>query len=502
MKLKQIALASIVVVAGSSFAQTTPVANCAAAPTSTTGSAAIAWMEKCKPSLSFVLAGSSALAGTLTNTIKGLFDGNVIEVRDMAGPFGNKASVGAAPAGLNTVKIYYGLGASTKKPMVVYYQNQNGSAAGVSLLMGKKGNVPEAKMIDLSKGAAARCVAGTTTVDCSNDVVDHVADLAVSDVRFSELLAFSTTDGKLSKKEKDLTATTLPMLGFGVAVSKSLYTELQKKQGILAADSSCAHNAAHTSYKAACQPNLTTLQVATLLSKDGNITNLAQLVGVTGDEATALNANILHIARRDEASGTQATSQMFFNGSGCDKSVYTAETSKARKMPAVQPTTGLNVTEYATSSGVTSALGHATNHVIGIIPLSTLAPQTNTGSANFYKTDGTIDKNYRFIKLNGVSPDLSDVSFNADGTRNLGDKVRAQMVSGAWPLQVEAYSYYLTKAKVEKVAIAQILNNSMLDAATNSAGLAYYSAAADQQDRVTKVKKAGGNCSPLITKLN
>jgi len=493
MKLNKIAVAGMMLVAGSTFSNfASATVSCTTAPA--TEADKLEFVNTCAPKIIFSLNGSSALAGTLDSVIQAQFSTAPIKVVDMSSKYGANTAT-SLTASSPSVTIYYGIRKNTTKPMVIYYQNWNGSAAGVSALIGKKGTVAETLLVDLQKGGDNKCTLGATTntVNCSNTPAYIVSDLAVSDVAANELLALS--EGiTVSVKDSKLTEVPLVMQGFGIAVSKALYAKLQAAQS---ATASCAAD----TYTPECQPNITTKQFATLISKNGKYTKLGDLLG---DNST----DPLTIARRDEASGTQATAQMFFAGSGCsNKETYsmagsTVVGSNGTNAGADGLITGSNnisVAVKTTSKGVED-LFLSTGYVISILPLSKAAPKNVKGEANFMKTDGTaaLNKNWRFVKLDGVSPDLSADSFTgtpALGTRSLADKVRANMITGEWPLQVTSYAYRLTALKGDKKDVADALTSSISNPDTEAPGISYFTGSANQK---TQVHKASGNCSPLI----
>jgi len=486
MKLNKIAVAGMMLAAGSTFSNfASATVSCTTHPSEGNK---LEFVNTCKPEIIFSLNGSSALAGTLDPVIKALFAGDLpIIVKDTSSKYGIGSSTVTGTK--NSVTIYYGIRKATAKPMVVYYQNWNGSAAGVSALIGKKGTVEETLLVDLSKGGNKQCTdGGTNTVNCSNKPAYLVSDLAVSDVAANELLTLLTS--KVAVKDNLLTEVPLAMQGFGIAVSKALYAKLQAAQFDPA---SCAAD----TYTLACQPNITTKQFATLISKNGNYTKLGDLLGNTDTE-------LLTIARRDEASGTQATAQMFFAGSGCsNKETYsmadsTVVGSNGTNLGAVDGPTRLNSNisvAVRSTSGDVEALFLPTGNVISILPLSKAAPKSVTNSANFLTTAGAFNKNWRFVKLDGVSPDLSAGSFNSNGTRDLTDKVRANMITGEWPLQVVSYAYHLTALTGDKRGVADALTTSISNPVTEAPGISYFTGSTTQK---TKVQKASGNCSPLI----
>jgi hypothetical protein len=96
-----------------------------------------------------------------------------------------------------------------------------------------------------------------------------------------------------------------PMLDivFGVPVTKPLYTALQAAQG-LTQDDSCAN-----------VPTLTAGQISAIYS--GQISNASSLLSSTAEDGSALPNKAIHICRRGNGSGTQASAKAYFLGEGC-----------------------------------------------------------------------------------------------------------------------------------------------------------------------------------------
>ena len=445
MKLKKIAVAGIMLAAGASFAQsvvcnkTTP-AN---------------FVNTCKPGVTFFVAGSSALGGAISSVlnanvvsgVKGYFDTTsvpLVTVIDTGTPNGvsvlNDTNVvaGTKMAG-NGVSAWYGMSRAeltggVSVPLLVVYNSYMGSAAGVSNVMAKDiTKVPEADVVTVGPvaGAANTCtvvtapitIAGTTStvatatnkVACSSHAFTR-ADIAISDVDASELLALYPT-AKEGVAISKLVRKPLAMQGFAVAVNNNFYNALQAYQITTGAlPTTCTTGL----YTEACQHSISRVQYASLVTKEGKIKSAA---GFIPNDTTALT-----LARRDELSGTQATSNIYFASEVCNaldaKSKINTHGGaltalKASDAAAFAP--GLVVNENVQTGGVETDLKATTGYSIGVIALS--------------KGNST---SYKFVKLDGKSPNFA----KAGTTLLSGGNLRNNMINGSWDLQMTAYAIY------------------------------------------------------------
>jgi len=506
MKLNQIAIASLVLVAGSSFAATALVCD---------KSTPVKFVNTCAPAATFFVAGSSALGGAISTVItansttgaKGYFDTTttpLVSIVDMGTPNGVNVvnSTNAGKAG-NGVSAWYGMSRAdltggTSVPILVVYNSYMGSAAGVSNVMAAPKlleSVPEAKVVTVGpiKGVANSCaevtaaitIAGTTStvaaatskVACSSFAFTR-ADIAISDVDANELVGmYDVLKGGVALSK--LTRTPLAMQGFAIAVNNKFYTDLQAAQitsGALA--STCAGL-----YTEACQPSITRAQYASLVTKEGSIKSAAGFIPGSQE--------VLTLARRDQLSGTQATSDMYFAGAICNaldlKSKINAHGGALTVMRAADATAyapGLVVHENVQTGDVETDLKLPTGYSIGVIALS-------KGNATSYK----------FVKLDGASP-----NFAKNGTAVLGSTaLRNNMINGSWPLQMAAYAIYPTAAgtyDAKKAAKANMIKQMVSDLSDSTlhdlSAIGYFSGVDAKKSQVTRL--AGNNCSPLINK--
>ncbi len=211
-------------------------------------------------------------------------------------------------------------------------------------------------------------------------------------------------DGGLSDVESALwaargTAQTLPSdvtevknafgQGFGIGVSSALYNALQAAQG-LAVGATDANN----------QPRITRAQYGSIVSISGSYFNASNLTGVPGK---------LYNCRRPDSSGTQAASDIFFLDKPCKQN---ADPLFGQFTPRAGGNYGPNLTviENSTTVDAINCLRDANPGVvgqelaIGVVSLENIA---STG--------------WRFVKLDGVSPNFYVTDPDAGGPLKRGD---------------------------------------------------------------------------------
>ena len=500
MKLQHslIAGACLAVCSLSSFAAgNLNAAACSAAITD--GASAEALVNNCAPAATLFIGGASTMkSNTLTVLNAQLFDIGAmvpIQIKDNVTP--SKANViayvGKAKAGVGTLggKLIY-----------VVYNYNNGSSGGVSQLLGKPhkfGETDVTKIIveadvpfigpaktqteaggttaNIFCGTAATTVASTATLVACNSHAPQQADMALSDVRAQELYAVYAAAAK--GKPADLTQTPLLLQSFGVTVSPKLYAALQTQQGL-------------TGALAAGQPSINSAAYASLVAKGGKVASLADLVGSAnipaGDETA-----VLKLARRDDLSGTQASSNIFFVNGQCagnglqlvaksvDEKVGKAGGllgGLAIRQDVTDDSATLDVQSHVTNTSVGVQIASAVDYAIGVV---------GTGSGSGL-----------FVKLDNVSPNANGANFkNATATR-------AQLASGNYPFAMTLYGMYVTKT-MDKSADKKAMVLAMLDGFKNSnlsnlSGIAYLDGAATgvvaQQSAVNRAN--GNNCSPIV----
>jgi hypothetical protein len=521
MKFNKIAFASLICLAGSASA-----AGSASTPTPKPPAPidvvcnktdALKFVTTCQPKVTFVIAGSSALGDSvstiLTNTVagtagNGYFDTTttpVVTIVDTGTPNGvsvaNPTNYNGTKAG-NGVSAWFGMSRAiltggVSVPMLVVYNKYMGSAAGVSSLLAADIKlVPEADLVtvgpivstvtkklianpscDWIPSGGLTVLGATTTsiatasnkVQCSSHAFTR-ADIALSDVDIPELAAVYPTAKDNLKKLTNYTRVPLAMQGFGIAVNNNFYNALQAAQFT---SSACP---AGTSYTEACQPSISRAQYASLVTKEGNIKSAGGFI--------PSDSSKLVLARRDELSGTQATSNMYFAGTICSKS------GALTPIGAKDTTASLIVNENVQTDEVVDNLSDNTDgkYVIGMIALA----KTSTL--------------YKFVKLDGVSPNFP----KGGGTAyTSASDLRKNLVDGSWGLQMTAYAAYNTAQATiydaDKSPKATLINSFVTDMSKSSLtdlkALSYFDGAGTTKQ--TKVSRLNGNnCSPLISRTN
>jgi hypothetical protein len=460
-KTKMIAGACLAVCSASSFAATAVCSTTAPA----TSAAAVDYVNGCAPDFTVFVGGASTQSSNFVAITKAkVFDltkMTPVVVYDNGSVSGIGTNTGTTfSASKSNVRALFGQNSSGKKVFVVFNFN-NGSAAGVSQVLYDYGNknatsallksdIPESDVVFVgptADGAVAggttanTCVAGSDSTDLAPTVVctSHApqkADLSLSDVLPSELYAlYSFASSKAAKvsplKLSTLTNKPLFIQSFGVAVSPALYTALQIKNGL----SGCTLPATSDtpSQIANCQPSITSAEYASLVSKGGKIKTLADLTGDTGLTSQ------LTLARRDDLSGTQAASNMFFVNGQCAPAAATAA-ADTKSVDAKVNTAGglfgaLPIVSSSNSTGSLSILaapvsGDVKNAVansgyaIGVLNVG--------GGGAISNSDTSITSKGRFVKVDGISPNY--YGGQADS--------RSQIINASYPFAFTAYASY------------------------------------------------------------
>ena len=494
MKLKLIAAAALAMTSSVSFAATSLACDTTTAEK---------MVNTCAPEASLFVAGSSALGGNINAILPDLFDNTKTLVKIV-----DTSATGTANGNKSATTAWYGTSKAaatggTAKRVFVIYNNNNGSAAGVSLVMGKlgkTGNPVEANIVTVgpTKNVANTCTVDATTattytsttvngntinyyiVNCTQ-TADSLADLAFTDVRAQELYSLYSIAAKA--KVADYVQVPIGIQGFGLAVNWPMYQALQTAQKGKNLPSTC--NAGDTT--AACVPNIRRVDYATLVTDVMPAANKsAALFG--------LDDSLITLARRDDLSGTQATSNIFFANNACGN-IPLKSTNLGGKLDLVGTvdTAKFKSTMSATSIGVKSALGASTGYVIGMLGLE------DRSSTSSWPTGPVKASTYNFVKIDNYSP-----LFNADGT--VAYKARTAFANGDYPIAVTSYAVYpklLDTKPSEKTVLAKFVFNAMRDSTKgDQTGLAYLDGATDadaNKPKQSKVKQPNGNnCSPLI----
>lgn len=251
--------------------------------------------------------------------------------------------------------------------------------------------------------ATATCGTTTSVVDANFGSYPVTISCAKGDPAATPDGAIALPQGGFSDVEAGLFGVDVSAYGteapaligqvFGVAVSTPLYREMQVAQGIYA-DLATA-NANDASFDPANAPNITSAQYAAIAGSGG---------GYQGDWSQLLpgSANAskpIYLMRRVSTSGTQASSNAFFMKSPCANGTNGGQLVPAS---ASESTASFIVTEDSSSSTLKANMGvHGTNgnFAIGVLSLE-----------NNLAADGL---NARYLKLDGVHPELGDAKARA-----------------------------------------------------------------------------------------
>jgi hypothetical protein len=405
--------------------------------------------------VSLYVAGSSALAGANDTVLKtDLFDTS-------KGPVITLKYTDAASYSAGQVNGWYGwskpnLTGGTSKRLFVVYNKMNGSAAGVSQMLakfdGKTDIVKEARVLSVGPvaGVPGTCAADASSTDaapvlnCPTSAL-RLADMAISDVAPVELYKlYKEATAKLTT----LKATPLAMQGFGVAVSADLYAALQAAQGTSG------------------QPTVRRVDYASIVT--GKAKSASVLV--PGDN------NVLTLARRDDLSGTQAASNMYFANNACGNNHDPKGKLIANVLGGAQPIVGaaasagnMQVQEYPVGGDVVKALNKS-GYAIGVISLTSAPSASDT---------------WKFVKLDGVSP-------TPDA------KQRAAFAAGDYGFAVTSFAVEYVKPKVDKSALTQAVIQGLKDSTLHDLrGIAYLDGGVSAlQSKV--VRPDANNCAPLV----
>jgi len=514
-KTHLIAGACLAACSASSFAVTVVKASCPAT-VPTTSAAAVAYVNNCKPAYTVFIGGASTQSSNFTTIVKST---GLLDTTKMTPIVINDKGSVSGLAG--NVRALLGQTSSGQIALFVYNFN-NGSAAGVSQLLGaptkpsvavSAGGIPESDVvfvgpavfatgssISIAPGTATgtpnNCVATSTSTDAAPavDCTSHApqqADLAIADVAPAELYAlYSGAKNKLST----LTNTPLFLQSFGVVVSPALYNALQTKN---LAEGSIPSTCVAGDTTGACQPTIRSAEYASLVAKGGKIKSLAAL---TGD--ASLTAQ-LTLARRDDLSGTQAVSNMFFVNGQCGgngkvavpKSIDLA-VSKAGGLlgglaidDITNSTADLNILAASVGGDVSNAVAN-TGYAIGVRGVGSGGTVSNSNTS--------ITAKGRFVRIDGISPNYSAAGATSAAV------TRAQIANGTYPFAFTAYGSYVTATYAKFDATKKALVDNTLAGFKSSslsdlAGIAYLDGAVTAKQSAVN-RTAGNNCSP-ITKL-
>jgi hypothetical protein len=252
------------------------------------------------------------------------------------------------------------------------------------------------------------------TVNVAGDVAPKQSSGGFSDTEYKinqTLLNIAT-----SVDEVGTTYKTNVAQAFGVGVSKKLYRQLQKSQGLIntVADDG---ELCDTMVPGACQPSISTAQYASIASvASGGTINGAFFGGAAADTVQLL--------RRTPTSGTQSASSIQFLNNPCGIAENTGFHTALRRADVYSgntPLTKLLVEEHSSSGNVSGGLVTAANnsYALGVLSME------NARDAN---------GNWAYVRLNGASPN-AQVGLNGVESEDLNNRVNA--VRGTYPMWFE-----------------------------------------------------------------
>jgi hypothetical protein len=169
---------------------------------------------------------------------------------------------------------------------------------------------------------------------------------------------------------------------FGIGASPKLYSALQADQiasGLL--PSTCTAGSV-SSPASTCAPNITRAQYASIVANSGGAMNAS----VAGLFTTAPATTTFELARRDQGSGTQASSNAYFLNDGCASSSL-----EPIAVPQLPVGSAGNVSYNATTGAaqgkvITPTLDGGTGFAVGVVSVENESKWT--GGSGFLKLDG------------------------------------------------------------------------------------------------------------------
>lgn len=439
------------------------------------------------------VAGASAQQNPLETILKTagkVFD-NIANVTKITGTHGEFAYLGYAQA--------------DSKPLVVVYNGTNGSAAGLNQLLSNGTGEAESLVVKLTNGATNGC--GTLTSGSPNTVTCTQAGyleatMALSDVYAGEFgssgslcdgplhpyaspICINTSYLTLSDIKSPLTSGsgTTGLEGFGVIVNDTAYNALLARnvaEGILPASCSSAtvtRGVANPATAGACQPSIRSGDYANLATKSAGWGSSA----IDNDFVTYTPTQI---HRRDEFSGSQAASNIFFLNNVCGKKGYFGARTPARATDGDANVGPLTFVEQPGTGNVESgvAAAPAGTYALGVV------------SSNRADHADSSAKNWWFVKIDQVSP-----NYKPDGT--LDTTKRVNMLNGSYTFAVEMAAYVRNSISGVPATVTTAIADGLADSTVTPAGLngiGYLDAPLSWPDGVqSKFSHGGNNCAPL-----
>lgn len=264
---------------------------------------------------------------------------------------------------------------------------------------------------------------------------------------------------------------------FGVAVSIPLYRALQAAQGITESGSS---------YDPALAPNITRSQYVAIAASGGAANgDWTPILGAASTQKVVLE-------RRISTSGTQSSSNAFFlqnpctNGAGA--SLPPARVADSNPDFTVNERSGSGNVKTGLTDASNAAANTRNQFAIGVLSLE-----------NNWRLDPTASNGYRFVKVDGVHPELGDT-----------ENARVTATNGNYAFHMELKSFVRSnyagvapKTAFENAVVGQITQVLANPAATSCAvfprGLTLNPLSGSSCTvgaQVAKMTNLGNNCSP------
>ena len=311
---------------------------------------------------------------------------------------------------LNVAAGNYAIGT----PVVVYKRDQGGSTQGVNPIAT---NTAQA-MLKIADDATCAVTPTPAFTDIAvpnylcSATENKVADAGISDVEpailnqtpnLPDVTPGDPNSGSVTPVDfSNVTVQSFVQGIFGVAVNKNAYLALQKTQGL--------DNAGAIDESDAKRPSLPTTFVRALLSGGLSATATTKrgwgmVISETVD--ASVHTKAFNICRRQPGSGTQAASNMYFLQNPCAVgAVGSAARQSGSTSPAPLVTGAYNVNEQSGTGGVEGCL-KAIDNVAGAYGLAILGRE-NSPLPNNAVAGSAADKQYRYVKLDGMQPTRFD----------------------------------------------------------------------------------------------
>jgi len=335
--------------------------------------------------------------------------------------------------------------AAGKTNLVIYKRSVGGSALGVTPIIDDAKGASTASIAFLNVDPAvctvptptpAAGVLSTSTCTYSATTVgqfqNHKPDFGISDVDPVQFSGANTPSGFAPVTSSDVNFLNVESAGgqvFGIGATLKLRNALQEAQ--FATTSTCnPTNAGYTTglvgtaESAACQPNMTRDQIASIIS--GKLDSWKDLKIGTSDLYTATstankpgsaNARV-HICTRTNGSGTKAQLGINFLNYPCS-TVATAPTADTGSTTTAgvysfltEVVAKTQVHALSSSGTVSECLGEmnsGTNTVGTAFPNPYTSARWAIGVQGLEKNAG-LTENWRFVKIDGVAPTLENVA--------------------------------------------------------------------------------------------